>query len=221
MFAIRKSTTSKILREVVHAINICLRHEIAWPTIDGLHENEAKFYSLCSVSIVVGAIDGTHISLSKPHVCPIDYYYFKSGGYTMNCQAMIDLEKRFMDLYIGMSGSTHDSRMLRRSSLYHLANRGDIFDDRTRVDGFSPYLLSDSGYPLLPWLMVPHRDGGQFSISETLFNRKLRKGHCVVENAFGILKQSFRELLGKSTLDVIFLPDVIVCCCILHNILLQ
>lgn len=89
------------------------------------------------------------------------------------------------------------------------------------MDGFSPYLLGDYGYPLLLWLMVLHRDGGQFSISETLFNWKLRKGSCVIENAFGILKQMFRELLKKSTLDVIFLPNVIVYFYILHNILLQ
>ena len=55
---------------------------------------------------------------------------------------------------------------------------------------------------------------------DTLFNRKLRRGRRVVENAFGILKQKFRELLGKSDLLVTFLPDVIICCTILHNMLL-
>lgn len=41
-----------------------------------------------------------------------------------------------------------------------------------------------------------------------------------MENAFGILKQSFRELLVKSDLHIAFMPDVILSCCILHNILL-
>lgn len=68
--------------------------------------------------------------------------------------------------------------------------------------------------------MVPHRTQAQLSVSESLFNRRLRRGRCVVENAFGILKQSFRELLVKSDLHVTFLPDVILCCAILHNILL-
>jgi hypothetical protein len=40
-----------------------------------------------------------------------------------------------------------------------------------------------------------------------------------VENAFGILKQTFCELLLKSELIVTFLPDVIVFCAILHNLL--
>lgn len=41
-----------------------------------------------------------------------------------------------------------------------------------------------------------------------------------MENAFGILKQSFRELHSASDLHVTLLPDVVVCCCILHNLLL-
>jgi hypothetical protein len=69
-------------------------------------------------------------------------------------------------------------------------------------------------------LIIPHKNVQNLSVLETLFNRKLRKGCCVVENVFGILKQTFRELLVKSKLEVIFLPDVITCCAILHNILM-
>ena len=95
-----------------------------------------------------------------------------------------------------------------------------LWDPAISFEGFPPYLLADSGYPVLPWLMVPHRGPGNLPIADTLFNRKLHRGRCVVENAFGILKQSFRELLVKSDLQVTFLPDVITCCAILHNILL-
>ena len=119
-----------------------------------------------------------------------------------------------------MPGSTNDARVLRCSSLYHLAMSKNLFDARHAMEGFSPYLLGDSGYPLLPWLMVPHKNERNLSLLETLFNKKLRKGRCVVENAFGILKQTFRELLVKSKLDVVFLPDVITCCAIFYNILL-
>jgi hypothetical protein len=138
----------------------------------------------------------------------------------LNCQAVVDSNKRFLDLYIGMPGSTNDARILRRSSLYHLAMHNNIFDARNSVDGFAPYLIGDSGYPLLSWLMVPHRGLQQLTVVERLFNRKLLRGRCVIENAFGILKQTFRELLRKSELPVIFLPNVISACAILHNVLL-
>jgi hypothetical protein len=68
--------------------------------------------------------------------------------------------------------------------------------------------------------MIPHRNVRNLSVLESLFNKKLQRGRCVVENAFGILKQTFREHLVKSELDVVFLPDVIMCCAILHNVLL-
>ena len=221
MFAIGRSTVSKILREVVQAINECCRDEIKWPCIDKLCEIQDKFQDLCSLPGVVGAIDGVHFSISKPCVSPAEYFYFKKGGYSINCQAVVDSEKRFLDLYVGMPGSTNDARMLRRSTFYHLASHGHIMDDRATVDRFSPYVIADVGYPLLPWMLVPHRQEQQLSLAENMFNRILRKGRMVVENAFGILKQSFRELQGVSELDIAFFPDVVVCCCILHYILLR
>jgi len=42
-----------------------------------------------------------------------------------------------------------------------------------------------------------------------------------VENTFGMLKYTFRGLLTKPNLDVVFLPNVILCCAVLHNILLD
>ena len=173
IFAIGKSTVCAILRDVVHAINEALRQNISWPTGDRLKHIQEIFFDLCGLPAVVGAIDGTHISVSKPRHCPADYYYFKSGGYTLNCQAVVDSEKRFLDLYLGMPGSTNDSRMLRRSSLYDLAMHNNLFDDQHGSQGFSPYLIGDLGYPLLPWLMVPHHSNIRLSMAESLFNRKL------------------------------------------------
>ena len=139
----------------------------------------------------------------------------------MNCQAVVDSEKRFLNLYVGMPGSTNGSHMLRRSSLHYLASHGNLLDTAHSVEGFSPYVIGDLGYPLLPLLLVPHRGRDQLSLSEAHFNKKLRKGCCVVENVFGILKQSFWELLNKSDLKVTFLPNLILCCALLHNVLLR
>jgi hypothetical protein len=220
MFAIGKSTCSAILRGTVWVVNDVLRHEICWPRGEKLQGTQQDFQQLCGLPAVAGAIDGTHINISRPKNGAEDYYYFKSGGYSLNCQAVVDSKKRFLDLYLGMLGSTNDARVFRRSTLYRLGMSGELWDAKHIVDGFTPYLLGDSGYPLLPWLMVPHRNARNCTVLERLYNKKLRKGRCVVKNAFGILKQTFRELLVKSDLDVVFLPDVITCCAILHNILL-
>jgi len=110
---------------------------------------------------VIGAIDNTHISISKPKHVLADYFYFKSGGYTLNCQVVVDNQKRFFDLYLSMLGSTNDLQMLRRFFLYHLATHNNLCNEWYLMEGFSPYLIGDLGYPLLPWLMVPHHIGVQ------------------------------------------------------------
>jgi len=68
--------------------------------------------------------------------------------------------------------------------------------------------------------MVPHCVGNRLSIAKNLFNKKLHRGRCVVENAFGILKLTFQELMKKSDLHVAFLFDITIMCTILHNVLL-
>ena len=42
------------------------------------------------------------ISFSKPRVGPKKYFYLKTHGYTLICQAVIDSKKIFLDLFLGM-----------------------------------------------------------------------------------------------------------------------
>jgi hypothetical protein len=85
-----------------------------------------------------------------------------------------------------MPGSTNDSRVLCRSSFYHRAQQNNLLEARLIMDGFLPFILGDSGYPVLPWLMIPHKNVRNLTITEILFNQRLRRGRCVMENAFGI-----------------------------------
>jgi hypothetical protein len=117
---------------------------------------------------------------------------------------MVDSNKRFLDLYLGMPGSTNNARIICRSLLYHLALQNNLFDALFVANGFFPYLLEDLGYPILQRLMNLHKGPSHLTIAEALYNQKLRKGRCVVENAFGMLKQTFRELLVKSDLSITF-----------------
>lgn len=107
MFAVGRSTVCKMMREVVHAINNSLKHKISWPSAQKIRMNQAKFADMCSLLAVIGAIDSMQISVAKPNYCIANYYYFKLGGYSMNCQAIVDAHKRFIDLYIGILGSTN------------------------------------------------------------------------------------------------------------------
>ena len=76
---------------------------------------QVEFRELCSLPTIVGAIDCTHIHIAKLAIGPEDYFYFKSGGYNLNCKAIVDSQKQFIDLYLDMPRSTNDVRVLRRS----------------------------------------------------------------------------------------------------------
>lgn len=124
-------------------------------------------------------------------------------------------------MYVGKPGSTNDARMLRRSTLFHRGQHRTLWDNSLQFHGFSLYIVGDSGFPLLPWLMVPQRQYMHLSLANRLFNRKLSCARSVVENAFVLLKVTFRELHGKCELDVTFVLDVITCYALLHNVLLK
>jgi len=111
---------------VVHEINIYLFNEIGWLFSKGVVETTINFQTLSGLPIVIGAIDSTHFEIAKPCFGSTDYFYFKSVGYSLNCQAIVDSQKRFLDFYTGMPGLTNDRRMLKRFNLFHQGQRGAL-----------------------------------------------------------------------------------------------
>ena len=86
----------------------------------------------------------------------------------MQCQAVVDVNKKILNVSVGMPSSTNDSHVLRCSSLYRQASMSNsLFDAAYAQDGFSPFLLGDKGYPLYPRLLTPYRDllGGRQSLA--------------------------------------------------------
>lgn len=71
--------------------------------------------------------------------------------------------------------------------------------------------------------MIAHKQNVNVNhtILETFFNIHLSRNMCVVENAFGILKKKFKKLLLKSNLLVNFILDIVICHCMVHNLILD
>ena len=114
--------------------------------------------SLAGFPNVVGAIDGSHIAIKAPHVHHEDYFNRKQN-YSINLQGVVDATGKFIDVSIGWPGSIHDARVLRLSTLYQRAeNNLNLTEPVKRINGVTvrPLLISDSAYPLLPWLVSPY-----------------------------------------------------------------
>lgn len=54
--------------------------------------------------------------------------------------------------------------------------------------------------------------------AQTNFNRRLSSCRVIVENAFGNLKQRFRQLYHFKLRNIVRMVQVVHACCVLHNL---
>lgn len=109
----------------------------------------------------------------------------------------------------GWPGSVHDARVFRNCSIME--------NNEERLPA-GYYLIGDSAYPLLRFLMTPFRDVGNLGEDQRRFNRELSGQRNVIERAFGHLKGRFLRLQFFRADDLVFLCNVILASCTLHNI---
>lgn len=107
-FTIGRSTIDLVLREVVSAIIALYRDVIQWLIGDRMQQVMLDFKAWCGLPSVHGAIDCTYIQISKSKEFPEDYYYYKTGEYTIVAQVVIDSKKNFTQLFVGLPGSIND-----------------------------------------------------------------------------------------------------------------
>lgn len=183
-----------------------------WPTGQQLHKIKSEFFKLHGINGVVGAIDGSHVKIKRPASKHHYVYFNRKGDYSLLIQGVCDYKKKFISFFCGEPGSIHDSRLLKKSSLY-----------RKSIDGFlgQNFLLGDSAYPCLDWLICPFKDSRNLIQNKKLFNYHHSATRIVIENAFGFLKRRFRRLKYFENDDLKFVAQCIVATAVLHNICLD
>jgi hypothetical protein len=228
--ALGKSTVHEILRQVCLAVCTHLGHLIAWPLGRRLVRTAAGFQSKQNFPNCIGAIDGSHIYVAAPSntVVAADHRN-RYKSFSILLQGVVNSKCYFTSINTGPPGSLHDSAHFKTTELYRKVEEGimgGFHDDPLSWGGglsFPPYIVADRGYPLLSWCITPFKLGPMgtpLSQEEAWFNRKHSSTRMSVERGFGILKSRFREIGTKSSLKLDFLPTVVHCCCVLHNILL-
>ncbi|XP_039305489.1 putative nuclease HARBI1 [Solenopsis invicta] len=189
-----------------------LNDVIKWPQGHNITTISNDFFLLKNIPNVIGAIDCSHIRIEKPpdnesHYCNRKKYF------SLNLQAVVDSKTRFTNVYCGEPGSLHDARVLRRSPLHSIASR-----EQERVFPNNTFILGDSAYPSLPWLVPPFRDNGHLTPQQREFNYLHSSTRMSVERAFGLLKGRFRRIKFFNEYKTIsFVTDITIAACILHN----
>lgn len=145
-------------------------------------------------------------------------------------QALVDCEGRFLDVSAGWPRTMKVESVLHQSKLYLEVEESKEFLQEPLVklkDGclIKPYVLGDTCFPLLPWLLTPYRKRNEedgFSSEERAFNEAHSEAMGLVGSAFGRLRARWR-LLAKQWKEecVEYLPFVIVTGCLLHNFVIK
>ena len=228
--AIGKSMVHGILRQVRSTISTHFGHLIAWLTGQRLTRVTSAFQAKQWLPNCIGAIDGTHVYIQAPpnSIVAADHRN-RNKSFSILLQGVVDTKCYFTSLNTGPPGSLHDSAHFKSTELYRKVEEGVMGgfhdDPLTWPAALSvpPYIVADRGYPLLSWCITPFKMdpmGVALTNKEVWYNRKHSSTRMCVERAFGIQKARFKEIGGKSSLKLEFLPTVVHACCVLHNILL-
>jgi len=154
---------------------------------------------------VIGAIDCTHVRISKPKENG-DEYINRKGYPSFNVQATCNANEEFTSVDANWPGSVHDSRIFKNSTV------GNFLKNRTQ----STVLIGDSGYGIAPWIITPFEN--PTTDAQINFNAVYAKERVIIERCFGQLKRRFPILHYKVRVALPKISGIIVCCCILHNI---
>lgn len=136
-------------------------------------------------------------------------YINRHDGISLTMQGIADASKRFMDVFTGVPSKIHDSRVYKLSPI---SNQLEALCENTF------HILADGAYELREWLLTPFRIYDLNSREKRRYNYKFCATRVVIENAFGILKKRFIQLLQLSLWDVDRISKFIISCCVLHNI---
>ena len=175
----------------------------------------------CKIPQTVGGIDGTRIEINSSTGDNKMDYFNRKQRYLISTQAVIGGNLTFLNIATGYPGSIHDARILRDSALYIQTKRNILLTEPTDViDGYKikPFLIGDGAYPANTWHVKQFPSNLNLFQEQEKFNRFLSSARVAVEHAFGILKARWRCLLNCLDHNIENLSDVIISCCVLHNI---
>jgi hypothetical protein len=199
-----------------------LKKYIDIPSGNKLQRIIAKFKEISDIDNFAGAVDGSHIKLHrKPQgrFFPAEYWC-RHDFHSILLQGVCDADKLFWDVCVRCPGGTHDATHLRESDLWQKLRAHEVLQEPViNVGGkeVKPFIVGDSAYPLSSFLLKPFNNRSTGTAQQNVFDKHMRKGRVKIENAFGVLKNRF-QILKNLNVQVDKAADVIVACCVLHNI---
>ncbi|KAK8772751.1 hypothetical protein V5799_024004 [Amblyomma americanum] len=171
------------------------------------------FRKLAGFPNVIGCIDGTYIPIRCPSNKIRSTYINRHDQVSITMQGICDARGKFMDVFTGPPSKVHDARVLRLSPVHE--------DLPTLCEVNKFHILGDAAYPIREHLLTPFKHYGPMTAAKTNYNQCHATTRVIIENAFGMLKQRFRQLRYVEFTTVDKITKFVVACCVLHNICLD
>ncbi|XP_053968701.1 putative nuclease HARBI1 [Anastrepha ludens] len=169
-----------------------------------------EFAAISGFPNVLGCIDGTYISIRAPKKKFVQHTYInRHDTISVTMQGICDANLKFFDVFTGVASKVDDSRVLKLSF---------IGKELPKLCLPKYHVLGDSAYPIRNYLLTPYRDYGNLTEQEKRYNYKFSQTRVRIENAFGLLKCRFRQLMRLDFHEVETTAKFILACCVLHNV---
>lgn len=129
------------------------------------------------------------------------YYQLSKRYYTLQLQAIIDADMRFMNVFADYPGEP------------------DLLEAVVELCGDKYCVLGNQAFPCLPQLLVPFpSDGLPLTIAQQSFNDQLAQVHTAYQKVFQRLLQRFRQLSYLKGCQLSKVVKMVKVCCLLHNL---
>lgn len=226
-FGLHHSTVSQVTWRFVESMEKNGLRHLQWPSSDAeIGQIKSKFEKIRGFPNCCGAIDITHITMCLPVADPSNKVWCdREKNHSMLLQAVVDPDMRFRDIVTGWPGKMSDSLVLKSSNFFKLCEKGKRLNGKPLIlsDGseIREYIVGDSGFPSLPWLVTPYR-GKDLLEMKADFNRRHFATRMVARRALARLKEMWKIIHGAMWRpDKHKLPRIILVCCLLHNIIID
>ncbi|KAJ6816998.1 protein ANTAGONIST OF LIKE HETEROCHROMATIN PROTEIN 1 [Iris pallida] len=224
-FGVGQSTVSQVTWRFIESIEERARHHLKWPEPERMDQIKSELETACRLPNCCGAVRATHIIMTLPAVESSDDWRDQESNYRMFLQGVVDHEMRFLDIVTGWPGSMTMSLLLKFSGFFKLCEAGKRLHGPVKMSAeraeIREFIVGDCAYPLLPWLMTPY-EGKGLSASMASFNAAHKGAVSLALRALSQLKGAWR-ILHKVMWwpDKHKLPNIILVCCLLHNIIID
>jgi len=231
-FGVTPSTVHAVIRRILNCVIPAMSSElIKWPSESEATEISSKFANLSFFpEAILGAIDCRETPIEVPSENKASYFNRKSF-YSVKLQAIVDCDYKFIDVFVGWPGRSHDARCFVNSPIYERLESNEAY-----LNG--RIILGDSAYPCRNYLMTPFK--GNVTPQKHLYNKHLSKcrqvsfffsnkltsiinfiSHIlhfqVVECAFGQLSERWRRMKFVHLNSLEDMVKVIIAACTMHN----